>query len=177
MLFYLGREIEAEEELRRTLVRSPDNMLVMCFLGEVLYYEGKIREAEPLLVRAAELWWPADAPAPLWYDPADFAAFLYASLGQRDKIDSRILKTKPERVYDVIMAPRRAGVYALLEEKASALAWLRRAVELGYHNYPWYARDKNLDKLRGDLEFQRIMADVKARWDHYGQLFGGESKQ
>ena len=28
-------------------------------------------------------------------------------------------------------------------------------------NYPWFERDKNFDSLRGDPEYQAIMADVK----------------
>ena len=53
------------------------------------------------------------------------------------------------------------GIYALLGEKEHALAWLRRAVEVGNHNYPWFQRDKNYDKLRGDAEYQHIMEEVR----------------
>ena len=64
------------------------------------------------------------------------------------------------------------GVYAMLGDKKQALAWLRRAVALGNHNYPWFQRDKNWDKLRGDAEFQRIMLEVQGYWKHYNELFG-----
>ncbi len=63
------------------------------------------------------------------------------------------------------------GTYALLGEKEKALEFLQRAVDLGNHNYPWFQRDKNYDKLRSDPGYQRIMADVRRRWERYRQLF------
>ena len=64
-----------------------------------------------------------------------------------------------------------AGIYALLGDKRNALLWLRRTVELGGVNYPWFERDKNFDSLRGDPEYQAIMADVKKRWEAYRNEF------
>ena len=51
-------------------------------------------------------------------------------------------------------------------------ASLRRAVEVGNHNYPWFQRDKNYDKLRADPEYQRIMEGVRQHWQEYRQIFG-----
>jgi serine/threonine-protein kinase len=62
------------------------------------------------------------------------------------------------------------AVHALLGEKELALAWLRRAVRLGNHNYPWFQRDKNWDKLRTDPEFQRIMQEVEGYCKKYQEL-------
>jgi serine/threonine protein kinase len=39
------------------------------------------------------------------------------------------------------------GIHALLGEKEDALAWLRRAVKVGNHNYPWFQKDKKLRSL------------------------------
>jgi hypothetical protein len=58
-----------------------------------------------------------------------------------------------------------------LGEKQPALAWLRRSVQLGNHNYPWYQRDKNWDKLRADPEFQKILREVEGYWTTYRQQF------
>ena len=57
--------------------------------------------------------------------------------------------------------------YALLGEKEQALAWLRQAVELGNHNYPWFERDRNYDKLRGDPDYEHILTEVRQHWEHY----------
>jgi eukaryotic-like serine/threonine-protein kinase len=97
---------------------------------------------------------------------------LHASRGARDRIDPRILRYKPEEVVDGDLAEWIGSVYALLGEKQPALAWLKRAVQVGDHNFPWFQRDKNWDKLRGDPEFQRIMLEVEGHWKHYNELFG-----
>jgi hypothetical protein len=49
-------------------------------------------------------------------------------------------------------------------------------VEVGNHNYPWFQKgknkDKNYDSLRGNPEYQRIMAEVRQHWEQYKQMFG-----
>jgi eukaryotic-like serine/threonine-protein kinase len=95
----------------------------------------------------------------------------YASRGQRDKIDPRILKSRPADVIDGDVAYWTGGIHALLGEKEEALVWLRRAVDVGNHNYPWFQKDKNYDKLRGDPEYQRIMEEVRRHWEQYKQTF------
>jgi tetratricopeptide (TPR) repeat protein len=168
VMLYLGQAQQAERELRELLARSSEEEYhPRSFLGEVLYYQGKFEEAEALLVRAAELKGPA-----ITYDALYFSAFLYASRGERNKIDPQLFKLRWEEVNDSSLAYGVGGVYALLGEKGQALSWLRRAVQLGNHNYPWFQRDKNYDRLRGDPEYQRIMAEVRRHWEHYRELFG-----
>jgi hypothetical protein len=99
------------------------------------------------------------------------AAFLYASRHQREKIDRRILQYRPEQMIDSDGASWIGGIYALLGDRQRAIDWLHRAVALGYANYPWFERDKNYDSLRGDPEYQRIMAGVRQRWEEYKKEF------
>jgi TolB-like protein/Flp pilus assembly protein TadD/predicted Ser/Thr protein kinase len=165
-LLYQGKAHEAEEEVRRALERYPDQFKLLTFLGDFLYYQGKTEEAQQMLERASKLSGPqADE------EPMVISAIVHASRGERDRIDPRIFRNKPEEVVDGDLAEWIGAVYALLGEKQPALAWLRRAVQLGNHNYPWFQRDKNWDKLRGDAEFQRIMSEVEGYWKHYNELF------
>jgi len=39
----------------------------------------------------------------------------------------------------------------------------------------WFARDKNWDKLRGDREYERMLAEVQSYADKYRQEFGASS--
>jgi eukaryotic-like serine/threonine-protein kinase len=167
MLLYQGRAQEAEEEVRRALERYPDQFKLLSLLGYFLYYQGKTDEAEKVLERASKLAGTATDD-----EPKVFLAMLHASRGARDRIDPRILRYKPEEVVDGDLAEWIGSVYALLGEKQPALAWLKRAVQVGDHNFPWFQRDKNWDKLRGDPEFQRIMLEVEGHWKHYNELFG-----
>src|SRR5581483_2536486 len=94
-----------------------------------------------------------------------------ASRGQRDQIAPVVFRYKPEDVIDGDLAEWIGAVYALLGDKPNALAWLRRTVQLGNHNYPWFQRDKNWDKLRSDPEFQSIMRQVEGYWKQYQDEF------
>ncbi len=167
MLLYQGKAHDAEVEVRQALARYPDQFKLLAFLGDFLYYQGKNEEAERVLDRASQLSGPRGED-----EPRVISAFISASRGERDRIDPSIFRYRPEEVVDGDLAEWIGAVYALLGEKQPALAWLRRAVQVGNHNFPWFQRDKNWDKLRGDAEFQRIMLEVEGYWKHYNELFG-----
>jgi TolB-like protein/predicted Ser/Thr protein kinase len=167
MLLYLGRAHEAAEQVRAALERNPNQYKLMAFLGYFLYYDGRLDEAERWVHRSVEKSGGTGDDT-----PAMFAAYLYASRGERDKIDSRILNYRPEGIVDGDEAEWIGDVYALLADKPKAMAFLRRAVQLGDHNYPWFQRDKNWDKLRSDPDFQSLMYEVEGYWKQYVQEFG-----
>lgn len=166
MLLYLGRLDEAEREMRQILAKNPDQFKALAYFGSVLYYEGKLDEAEPALTRAVQLAGQSDD-----YSASIMAAFLYASRKQKEKIDPRILQSDPVHVVDGDQAYWTGGIYALLGDKPHALAWLKRTVELGDVNYPWFQRDKNYDSLHSDPEYQAIMAEVRKKWESYKNEF------
>ncbi len=170
MLLYQGKAHEAEEEARQGLARNPDQFKLMGYLGDFLYYQGKMDEAEQVLRHSIQLRGAAAVP-----EPPVFLAFVEASRGRRDQIDPVLLRYKPEDIVDGDFTEWVGAVYALLGDKQPALAWLRRTVQLGNHNYPWFQRDKNWDKLRADPEFQQIMREVEGYWKRYNELFGRSS--
>ena len=148
----------------------PDQFKAMAYLGEFLYYQGRTEEAEP----------PTSTPQQHLHCPAlgrrpAARSFLYASRGQRDKIDANLFLEKPENVADGDRAYWIGSVYALLGDKAHALAWLRRAIDLGNHNYPWFVRDKNWNKLDGDREYEGMIAKLRNYADQYREKFGASS--
>jgi TolB-like protein/Tfp pilus assembly protein PilF/predicted Ser/Thr protein kinase len=166
-LLYLGKIKEAEEEMRRVLGHSPDQYKAMAYLGEFLYYQGKLPEAEQLLLRSKELSGPQGDDVPVY-----FLGFLYASQGRGQKIDPTVLSLKREEVLDGDLAYWTSSIYCLLGEKEKALDWFRRSVQLGNHNYPWFQRDKNFDKLRGDPEYQQMMEQIRQHYERYRELYG-----
>ena len=167
MLLYAGRGDEAEAEMRQVVAKNSGQFKALAYFGQVLYYQKKLDEAEAVLKRSMELSRDStDFTAPI------SAGFLYASRKQRDKISPRIWTERPEKVIDGDQAYWLAGIYALLGEHKQALVWLKRTVELGDVNYPWFEKDKNLDSMRNDPEFKAIMADVRQRWQAYKDEFG-----
>jgi eukaryotic-like serine/threonine-protein kinase len=170
MLLYLGKVKEAEQGVRQALVLHPNQFKLMAYLGEFLYYQGRFEEAEPILRRATELGRDSgDAAPPL------MSGFLYAASGRRDQIDPNIFQEKPDGVSDGDRAYWIGSIYALLGENERALAWLRRAIDLGNHNYQWFVRDKNWNKLRGNREYQRMLAEIRSHADKNRQQFGDSS--
>jgi serine/threonine-protein kinase len=167
VLLYLGRESDAEEELRRLLASNPDQFKAMGYFGEILYYEGKFSEAETVLARAVELSRGTGDDSPVW-----LAAFLFASRGERSKIDPRVFAAQPATTIDGDQAYWQGGIFSMLGDRRRSLTWLRRAVELGNHNYPWFRRDKNYERLRNEPEYKDLLEDVRREWEHYRQLFG-----
>lgn len=164
-LVYSGRPQEAEQSMRQAFAGSLEQPEVSAMLAYILYYQDRIAVAEPLLNRAA-LASHARIDAPVW-----FSEFVDASQGERQKIDPRLLRLRPAEVVNAELAYGISGIRALLGDNQEALAWLRRTIELGNHNYPWFQRDRNYEKLRDDPEFQRLMTEVRRRWERYRELF------
>ena len=166
MLLYQGKAHEAAEEARQALKRTPDQFKLVAFLGYFLYYEGKLEEAEPVINRAVQLRGGHGDDTPLI-----FSGYLHAARGERDQIDPVLLRDRPADIMDGDYAEWMGGTYALLGDKPQALTFFKRAVALGNHNYPWFQRDKNYDKLRGDPEFERVMREVEGHWKQYSAQF------
>ena len=166
MLLFQGRPEEAERELKQALVTHPDQFKGLAYLGEFLYYGNKLDEAERVFSRAQELAKNTGDDA-----AATLSAFLYASRGQREKIDPTIFAYKTDEVIDGDLAYWVAGIHALLNEKPQSLVWLRRAIEIGNHNYPWFQRDRNFENMRKDSDYQRLMAIVESRWKEYQRVY------
>jgi serine/threonine protein kinase/TolB-like protein/tetratricopeptide (TPR) repeat protein len=165
-LLYLERAKEGEQLLRPVARSNPDQYKLLAHLGMILYYEGKLDEAQQVLERALTL-----APNTGDKSAQQFAAFLYGSRNQRDKIDPALFRLTPDQCIDGDDAYWTGGMYALLGDREQALIWLKRTVALGNMNYPWFQRDKNWDKLRSDAEYQSIMAGIRERWQAYKNEF------
>jgi serine/threonine protein kinase/Tfp pilus assembly protein PilF len=169
-LLYSGKAKDAEEEMRSVVAANPDQFKALSYFGMVLYYEGKLDDAKVNLDRAVLLGREStDDTARM------LAGFLYASRGQREKIDPRLLQYRPEQIIDGDGAYWLGSIHALLGDRQQALDWLKRTAALGDMNYPWFERDKNYESLRSDPEYQTIMAGIRQRWGAYKQEFDPSS--
>jgi serine/threonine protein kinase/Flp pilus assembly protein TadD len=163
-----GDTPSAERELKEVVAAHPNQYKALGYLGATLYYAGKYDEADQIFQRAlagSKLAGSDEAAEIL-------SATLYAARGQRSRISPDLLEKVPEKEIDGDGAYWMGGIHALLGNRTRALIWLRRAVELGDHEYPYFERDRNYESLRKDPEYQRIMTDVKQRWMTYKEQFG-----
>ena len=66
-----------------------------------------------------------------------------------------------------------ACIYALAGNSHEAVRWLQETAATGFPNYPLFARDPFLDRIRQAPEFIQFMTEQKAQWEKYRQEFGG----
>ncbi len=66
-----------------------------------------------------------------------------------------------------------ACIYALAGKSDEAVKWLKETAASGFPNYPLFARDPYLDRIKRAPEFIQFMAEQKARWEKSRQEFGG----
>lgn len=57
-----------------------------------------------------------------------------------------------------------ACVYAILEQKQRAMAWLERAVEAGFPCWPFFQIDPHLESLREQPGFMQLVADLEQKY-------------
>jgi tetratricopeptide (TPR) repeat protein len=76
------------------------------------------------------------------------------------EIDRRLIALKPN---DPVAYYNLACSYALLKKPDLAIKTLRRAVELGYHDFRYMLQDKDLGSIRGDPRFQQLLREFQTR--------------
>jgi tetratricopeptide (TPR) repeat protein len=72
------------------------------------------------------------------------------------------------RTFDV------ACIYALAGNSAEAVKWLRVTANTGFPNYPLFAREPFLDRIRQSPEFTQFLSEQKAQWERFEQEFPAE---
>lgn len=154
LLTYQARYDEALAELDAGAAIEPDHPLIRTFRARALYYRGEPVKAAEILEQVLEQHPQLDGIRPIY---ATFLSALGWHEEAREQITDEVIKTA-DTDHDV--AYWLASAYALEGQRDQALKWLRRAIELGNENRPWFERDKNWDSLRGDSEYQRIVGAI-----------------
>ena len=151
LLNYQGRHEEALAELDAGAALEPDHPLIRTFRARALYYHGEAVQAAEIVEQVLEQHPQLDGIRPI------YATFL-STLGFNDEARAQLTDEVRETANtDHDVAYWLASAYALEGERDEALKWLRRAVELGNENKPWFLRDKNWETLRNDPGYQTIV--------------------
>ena len=128
----------------------------------MLAANGRRAEALTLLDRVGE-----DATGMAW---GKLAAAMSSSLrGDRKKLLEIMTPELRAAVHwDDIFCWWSADCFALVDERASALDCLERAVDFGYVNYPFLAEHEPfLENIRSEARFERLMERVRAAWNAF----------
>ncbi len=165
ILTYLGRFDEAFGELGAGAAVEPDHPLIRTFHARTLYYHGEPTRAAEILEEVLEQHPQLDGIRPIY---ATFLSALGFNEEARAQLTEEVIKTAN---MDHDIAYWLASAYAMEGERDEALKWLRRAIELGNENKPWFEHDKNWESLREDPEYQRIIDSIQvpASSDGVGQ--------
>ena len=97
---------------------------------------------------------------PDFIEAMEALADLYTRRGAFDKgliLDERLKKIKP---HDPIVHYNLACSYSLLNEIDKALDTIQRAIKLGYDNLRHLEIDPDLENLRRDNRFQKIIRQI-----------------
>jgi tetratricopeptide (TPR) repeat protein len=75
------------------------------------------------------------------------------------QIDEKLAQLEPE---NPVVFYNLACSYALTEEFDRAVAALHRAIELGYRDFPWLAKDPDLKNLREQPAYDEIKTVIRS---------------
>ncbi len=154
LLTYQARYDEALAELDQGAALEPDHPLIKTFRARALYYRGDQVKAAEILEQVLDQQPQLDGIRPIY---ATFLSALGFNDEAREQLTDEVKKTA-DTDHDV--AYWLASAYAMEGERDEALKWLRRAIQLGNENRPWFERDTNWDSLRADPEYQQIIASI-----------------
>jgi len=152
---YQGDYERAIKELDQGATIEADHPLIKTFRARALYYHGDLVKAAEILEQVLEQQPQLDGIRPIY---ATFLSALGFNEEARAQLTEEVIETANT---DHDVSYWLASAYAMEGERAEALKWLRRAIELGNENRAWFEKDKNWDALRDDPEYQEIIQSMK----------------
>jgi serine/threonine protein kinase len=157
-----GRFDEAAKAAQRWNDAHSDHPVSLLMWGEALARTGRPKEAADVFDRLANL------PAQSTFGPV--ARFLAHAL--RGNQDEALRAGSPERLAGAELDPEFswdvATGFALVGRPGKALEYLEHAANGGFINYPLFSTlDPLLENLRRHEGFERLMEEVKARWERF----------
>jgi tetratricopeptide (TPR) repeat protein len=184
------------EEFQHLLEIDPTNTFVQVRLVESNRLYGKYNEANELSRRFLG---ESNAPALIGmgqFDEAQslleaavnknagdlvsrsFLALVLALKGQHQKAEAAIpailQQARNNRAYHHITY-NIACIFALEGKADETVKWLRATADKGMPNYPLFARDPYLNRIRKEPAFIQFMAELEPRWQGFKQQFESNS--
>lgn len=149
----------AVEPFRKSSEMDPSNPIVRLTYGQILAMEGRTDKATAVFDLLRH-----DMPDTLF---AHLGVFYSAALegGPAPMLDAMPAELRAAAWEDMEYSWCMAQCYAITGNSAEAMRWLTNAISQNFLNYPLLsAQDPLLASLRGTTEFERLMADLKVKW-------------
>jgi tetratricopeptide (TPR) repeat protein len=154
-----GEFDDAVEPFATSLRLEPTNPQIRALHGQALALAGERSEARRAFATLA-----TEMPESFFGGLARL--YERALAGDRQGvIETATDELRTNAAADPFYAWNVAEAFALVDDRAEAVAWLERGVERGLLNYPLLAEhDPLLAGLRADPAFAALMQKVEARW-------------
>jgi tetratricopeptide (TPR) repeat protein len=156
---------EGENVFRRILTIHPEEQYFHSFLALTQYYQDNISGAanEIQLGLKSEVYRPFSHAV---------LGMIYAKQGKLDDSLGEVeIEVKPYVGNNGSLASAVAAIYALLKRDGQAVQWIEKAMQFGYHEYPWVMNDPNFKNLRDDDRFVQLMEKMKENWKKNMELY------
>ena len=158
-----GHAESAIEPFGKMYRMDPENPMALLFYTWALASNGRTDEVVNLIEGASS--------AIRLTVPGHVASVIYyACLGDRHRAAETVTPEVMAMAHssDDILARYLGQGFAMLDEKDEAVRWLQTAAEKGFINYPfWAEHDPLLENLRGYQGFDRLLEEVKSRWQGF----------
>jgi TolB-like protein/Tfp pilus assembly protein PilF len=160
--FMRGRTDEAIRHYEEAMRLRPEDYQAPLLVAQIYADLGRAADAEAVRRRGVNL-----AEERLRHEPDDIRAMYMAANGMvaLGEVEpglewvSRALALAPE---DAMLLYNAACIYSLVGRTEQALDCLEREERTGNIQISWYEHDSNLDPLRADPRFQRLMERKRA---------------
>lgn len=163
---YLGQMDLAWLEVNKGLTLEPDHSLLRTTEGYLYFREGGYKKAIPILESVI-----AEDPKRRVTYPT--LAMCYVRNGEPEKAEALITdELLTIASTDCEMAFRLASYCVVDGNSTEALHWLRKAIYLGYENYPWIAENPVWQPMHDDEDFQAILSDLKRVYEDNSERWG-----
>jgi DNA-binding SARP family transcriptional activator/TolB-like protein/Tfp pilus assembly protein PilF len=153
VLYYAGRNEEAERELRLVLRADSTFALGRLYLGRVHQARGRLDSA------LAE--YRVGGPLREWVPTLAAVGAVYGLQGRRREALGTLAHLDSLSRVEYVTAYAVALVYASLGQRDSAFAWLDRGMTERTHWMVWLRRDPRWAPIRSDLRFTSLVRRMK----------------
>ncbi|MEW6455163.1 MAG: protein kinase [Acidobacteriota bacterium] len=155
---------KAKNELEKVFKIQNNHPIGLVYSGYLLFYEKKYNEAMSTLKES--LKYNPEHKAPYF-----ILSMIYSKQGKNKEAEKAIEEVMHLANYDGDFTYFVASYYSLQNDKQLALKWFKEAIKYGNENYPWFLVDPNLNNIRNEPEFKKIMENLKKRWEKYKKEF------
>ena len=179
VLVMLGRLDEAWNENQSAAAIEPDNYSVLLKSAWIRYHQGRYDEAEQIIQSAQPHFASTEQPAANL-----IRAWIYSRRGSHAEAQALLRQATQSPLVENSMDFQLwlAEGWALEDQPAMSLPILSSVAKM-HPNYPWFIRNSNLQSLRGNPEFEKLLAAAKvecerntARFQKAATLLGQDRK-